>query len=57
MYILPTAGSVWFSKNLEHEKPQCVTGAFKLIGSKQTPKDICKDRIIGTWKGIRSLRR
>ena len=43
---------VWKSKNVFYENPYCVTGAIKLTGSEQTPKDKCKDRIIGTRKGI-----
>ena len=42
---------VWFSKYARYEKPYCVIGAVKPIGSKQTPKSICTDRIIGTRKG------
>lgn len=39
------------SKNVFYENPYCVTGAVKPTGSEQTPKDKCKDRIIGTRKG------
>ena len=44
--------SVWSSKNTCYEKPCCVTGASKLTGLKQAPKDICTDRSVGTRKGI-----
>ena len=43
---------VWFSKSGSYEKPYCVKGAIQPAGSKQKPKGICKDRIIGTRKGI-----
>ena len=45
--------SGWISKNLRYETPYCVTGTIKLTGSEQAPTDICKDRIIGTRKGVR----
>jgi len=37
------------SKNCCYEIPYFVTGEIKLAGSKCTPKDILKDRVIGTW--------
>ena len=42
---------VGFSKNTGYEKPYAVTGGIKRTGLKDKPKDICKDRNIGTWKG------
>lgn len=33
-----------------YETPCNVTGITKHTGSKQAPKDICTDRIIGTWE-------
>lgn len=39
-----------FSKILLYERPYSVTGTIKLTGSKEAPKDICKAKIIGTWK-------
>jgi hypothetical protein len=47
MYIL-IIGQVWRSKNDHHEIPYTVIGGIKLAGSKETPKRICTDRIIGT---------
>ena len=47
MYILAT-GQVWKSKNGIHEIPYTVIGGIKLAGSKERPKGICTDRIIGT---------
>lgn len=39
-----------FSKILFYERPYSVTGAIKLTGLKEAPKDICRAKIIGTWK-------
>ncbi len=47
MYIL-AIGQVWRSKNVRYETPYTVKGGIKLAGSKETPKRICTDRIIGT---------
>ena len=55
MCIHPERWLVWFSKNLLYEKPYSVTGTIKLTGSKQAPKAICKDRIIGTQKAVKRL--
>ena len=41
------------SKDLCYENPYSVTGTIKLTGSEQSPKSICTDKIVGTWKGIR----
>lgn len=38
------------SKILLYERPYSVTGTIKLTGLKEAPKDICKAKIIGTWK-------
>lgn len=40
------------SKNCLYETPYCVTGAINPAGSKQKPKAICTDRVIGTRKGV-----
>ena len=55
MLVGEKSSLVWSSKNRNYEKPWCITGASKLTGSKQKPKGICIDRIIGTRKGIRLL--
>lgn len=34
-----------------YEIPYCVIGTFEHTGLQNTPKSICKDRIIGTSKG------
>ena len=47
MYIL-AIGQVWKSKNEQYDNPYTVKGGIKLAGSKETPKGICTDRIIGT---------
>lgn len=47
MYIL-AIGQVWRSKNETHKTPYTVIGGIKLAGSKETPKGICTDKIIGT---------
>lgn len=39
-----------FSKIGRYERPYGVTGTIVYAGLKEKPKDICKDRIIGTWK-------
>lgn len=52
MYGGVNSSSVWFSKNRMYERPCCVTGTSKLTGLKRRPKGICRDRIIGTRKGI-----
>ncbi len=39
---------MWWSKIACYETPYSVTGAVKHTGSKQAPKGICTDRIIGT---------
>ena len=41
---------VRLSKILLYERPYSVTGTIKLTGLKEAPKDICKAKIIGTWK-------
>jgi hypothetical protein len=43
---------VWLSKNVFYERPYDVKGVDKLAGSKRKPKAKCKDRVIGTRKGI-----
>lgn len=43
---------VWISKNLLYESPYSVIGTVKHTGPKQGPKDICKDRDIGTRKAL-----
>lgn len=37
------------SKNLQYENSYTVIGSMKHIGSEELPKDICKDKAIGTW--------
>ncbi|WP_321835612.1 hypothetical protein [Clostridium butyricum] len=39
---------VRFSKISSYEQPYTVTGSIKQTGLEGTPKDICKDRVIGT---------
>lgn len=39
------------SKIAEYENPYIVTGGIKHTGLKRIPKDICKDKNIGTLKG------
>ena len=39
---------MWLSKNVCYEIPYNVKGIVKYTGSKETSKDICKDRKIGT---------
>ena len=47
----PLAGSqMRSSKILLYERPCSVTGTGKLTGVKEASKDICKAKIIGTWK-------
>ena len=41
---------MWLSKNVCYEIPYNVKGIVKYTGSKETSKDICKDRKIGTRK-------
>jgi len=53
MLVAITSPLVWISKNLCYESPYCVKGTIMLTGSERAPKDICIDRIVGTWKGIR----
>lgn len=48
--IAPCGELVRFSKILLYERPYSVTGTIKLTGLKEAPKDICKAKIIGTWK-------
>lgn len=43
---------VWISKNWSYESPYSVIGTIKHTGLKKAPKDICKDRNIGTWKAL-----
>ncbi|MGF7186958.1 hypothetical protein GGQ84_003097 [Desulfitispora alkaliphila] len=38
------------SKNVAYENPYAITGGIKQTGPERKPKDICTDRIIGTWK-------
>lgn len=38
------------SKNVIYENPYIFTGYIVKAGLKKRPKDICKDRKIGTWK-------
>ncbi len=33
-----------------YESPYTLTGSIVETGLQEKPKDICKDRIIGTWK-------
>ena len=42
--------SVRLSKSLFYERPYNVIGVIKLAGIKEAPKDICKAKVIGTWK-------
>lgn len=42
-------GLVGSSKNRNYERPHTVTGSIKQVGSKELPKDICMDKIMGTW--------
>lgn len=42
--------TVRLSKTLVYERPYSVTGTIKQSGLKEAPKDICKDRDIGTQK-------
>lgn len=51
MYSGEKTQLVWISKTACYESPYGVTGSIKLTGSKQEPKGICTDRIIGTRKG------
>ena len=37
------------SKDILYETPYTVTGSIKHTGPKELPKDICKDKVIGTW--------
>ena len=37
------------SKILYYENPYTVIGSIKQTGSQELPKDICKDKTIGTW--------
>jgi len=46
------AECVGMSKILGYETPYSVTGAIKRTGLKQTPKGICTDRLVGTWKAM-----
>jgi hypothetical protein len=39
-----------WSKIVGYETPYSVTGAVQYAGLKRTPKDICTDKIIGTWE-------
>lgn len=48
---MPNRQLVRFSKNVPYEKPFYVKGINKLAGLEQAPKDICKDKTIGTRKG------
>ena len=41
---------VRFSKILFYERPYSVIGTIQLTGLKEAPQDICKAKIIGTWK-------
>ena len=41
-------GYMWWSKNSLYEIPYNVKGIVKYTGSKETSKDICKDKKIGT---------
>ena len=40
------------SKNPSYEMPHGVTGTVEPAGTEQKPKAECKDRIIGTRKGV-----
>ena len=35
---------------MRYKIPYTIIGSIVKIESKKAPKDICKDRIIGTWK-------
>ena len=50
MYIPLMRGKCGLVKNCIYEKPYVVTGDVKFTGLKETPKEICTDRIIGTGK-------
>lgn len=50
MYISQDVEFVRISKLSRNENPYNVIGIIKQTGTKELPKDICKDRIIGTWK-------
>lgn len=47
MYIIVLY--VRLSKNIYYEKPYIIKGDIKHTGLKELPKDICRDRVIGTW--------
>lgn len=47
---------MWWSKIACYETPYSVTGAIKHTGSKQAPKGICTDRIIGTLEAEEPVR-
>lgn len=46
----PNAGMCGGVKFACYETPYSVKGTVKHTGSKQAPKDICTDKIIGTWE-------
>ena len=43
---------VGISKSLCYENPYSVTGTIQHTGLKQTPKGICTDKSVGTWKAM-----
>jgi len=46
------AGCMGMSKILTYESPYSVIGTIKYTGLKQTPKGICTDKSVGTWKAM-----
>ena len=43
---------VGWSKIRCYETPYSVTDTIKRTGLKQTPKGICTDKLVGTWKAM-----
>ncbi|PAQ16724.1 hypothetical protein CD798_00105 [Bacillaceae bacterium SAOS 7] len=41
---------VRWSKSCLYETPCRVTGTSKLAGLEDSPKSVCRDKIIGTWE-------
>jgi len=50
MYILQTVGQVKKSKYRRYEILYAIKGSIQLAGLEETPKVICKDKVIGTRK-------
>ena len=46
------AGCVGISKICSYETPYNVKSIIKRTGLKQTPKGICTDKSVGTWKAM-----